>query len=371
MMNKACLNFLFSFLIFIILLNVLPSFGETFIEGPFDLEMFDDLRGIVLKNEGGSLVEMDLSNKLEILKTCTFDTFTQWPSKDRMPKGFNPDEIIVKAQNPGLGIRSLHKQGIRGEGIKVAIIDQPLLLTHCEYKDKVSKYMMIDCETAPPQMHGASVASLLVGNNCGVAPGASLFYWAEPSWKRDYKQRTEALRQIINYNESKPDGEKIRVVSVSIGFNEDFRNLDLWKKTLDEAKKKNLIVIHCSMDMYGVGCPSDKDPDDASNYNICFFAAKGKNRIPARFIYVPIDNRTTASYEGDEGYVFWGRGGLSWGAPYLAGVIALGLQVDGTLTEEEIFGFLRDTGTPFNRGVIVNPVKFIGKVREHKAGRGK
>ncbi len=357
-------------MLIILLLSYLSAFAETFIEGPFELEMFDDLRGIVLKNEGRSLVNMDLSNKLEILKNCTFDTFTQWPPKDKMPKVFHPNEIITKAQNPGLGIRKLRKEGITGKGINVAIIDQPLLMTHCEYKNKVAKYTMIDCDTAPPQMHGASVASLFVGNNCGVAPGASLFYWAEPSWKKDYKQRTEALRQIIDFNEKKPLQEKIRVVSVSIGYCTDFKNLDLWKKTLEEAKKKNIIVIHCSKDIFGVGCPADKDPDDASHYDICSFGAKNKSRVPDGFIYLPIDNRTSASFEGDKDYVFWGRGGLSWGAPYLAGVIALGLQVDNTLNEEEIFTFLKETGTPFNRGVIVNPGAFIEKIEKRKKKSG-
>lgn len=370
-MNKTFLNSCVFFVMLIVLLNLAPSYCETFIEGPFELKMFDDLRGTVLKNEGGSLVDMDLSDKLEILKTATFDTFTKWPPKDKMPKDFHPDEIIIKAQNPGLGIRKLHKDGIMGKGINVAIIDQPLLLNHCEYKDKVAKYTPIECATTPPQMHGASVASLLVGDNCGVAPGASLFYWAEPSWKQDYKQRTAALRQIIDYNEKKPLQERIRVVSVSIGYCMDFKNLDSWKKTLEEAKKKNIIVIHCAKDIFGVGCPPDKDPDNASHYHICSFGAKNKARIPAGFIYLPIDNRTSASYEGDKDYVFWGRGGLSWGAPYLAGVIALGLQVDDMLNEEEIFKLLKETGTPFNRGVIVNPTAFIGKIRENKANGGK
>ncbi|NLI75686.1 MAG: hypothetical protein GX442_04500 [Candidatus Riflebacteria bacterium] len=267
-------------------------------------------------------------------------------------------------RNPGLGIRALHRQGITGKGVNVAIIDQPLLLEHEEYKGKIATYVPIDCEGVGPQMHGAAVSSLLVGETCGTAPGASLFFFAEPSWKRDYAPRTAALRRILAFNTGKEPTARIRVVSVSIGFNQDFQNLEEWKRTLEEARRSGLIVIHCARDIFGVGCPLYKDADDPSNFEICCFAKGRRAELPAGLLYVPIDNRTVASFAGEKEFTFGAKGGLSWGAPYLAGVIALGFQIAPDLSEEDVFRLLRGTGTPFNGGVIVNPGGFIQKIQE-------
>lgn len=340
---------------------------------PHNIQPNDDLRGCRLKAWGVSLADADLRDRGDVLTGVTFDTRTVWPPKDRLPPGFNPDAILERGKNPGLGVRRLHAEGITGRGVRVAIIDQPLLRDHQEYKGKVARYEAIDCAGVEPQMHGAAVASLLVGTSCGVAPGAELYYWAEPSWKGDYAQRTKALRQILEFNEGKPLEQRIRVVSVSIGFNPQFNNLNLWKEALGEAKKRGLIVIHCDEVIHGAACPLDKDPDDPANYDICHFARDFRRRLtlPTGLLYLPIDNRTTAGFEGVKDYSFFADGGLSWAAPYLAGVIALGYQVNPELDPEVVMSALRETGTPFvKQGWIVNPPRFIAKIRRAKEPTG-
>lgn len=327
------------------------------------IDEFSDLRQFMLIREKKSLKNMDLTNEYDALITSTFDTQTEWPSKDKLPKEFNPKEIIEMGKEPGLGIKDLHKQGITGKGVKVAIIDQPLLLEHEEYKDKIKKYTTIDCQDVEPQMHGPAVASILVGENCGVAPDASLYYWAEPSWKGDYIYRTTALNEIIEYNKAKPLNERIRVVSVSKGFNPDEDNLPLWKEKIKEAEENGIIIVHCSDEgdqkFFGVGCSLYEDRDNPENYDLCYFAGFSESMD---VLYVPIDNRTTADFQGTDDYTFWSEGGLSWGAPYLAGVIALGYQVNPKLTEEDIYKYLRETGNSFNGGYIINPKAFIDKI---------
>jgi hypothetical protein len=340
---------------------------------PHNIQPNDDLRGCRLKAWGVSLADADLRDRGDVLTRVTFDTRTVWPPKDRLPPDFNPDAILERGKNPGLGVRGLHAEGITGRGVRVAIIDQPLLRDHQEYQGKVARYEAIDCAGVDPQMHGAAVASLLVGTSCGVAPGAELYYWAEPSWKRDYAQRTKALRQILEFNEGKPLERRIRVVSVSIGFNRQFNNLNLWKEALDDAKKQGLIVIHCGEVIHGVACPLDQDPDDPANYEICHFARDFRRRLtlPIGRLYLPIDNRTTAGFEGVKDYSFFADGGLSWAAPYLAGVIALGYQVNPELDPDVVMSALRETGTRFGReSWIVNPPRFITKVRPAKQPTG-
>jgi subtilisin family serine protease len=108
------------------------------------------------------------------------------------------DALIEAGRNPGLGVRKLHESGIDGRGVGLAIIDQPLLREHSEYKHALVKYEAIEVDGFGPQMHGPAVASLAVGKTCGVAPGASLYYFAVPMWEwLDTTPWAELLKRII------------------------------------------------------------------------------------------------------------------------------------------------------------------------------
>lgn len=344
--------------VFILVISCSPSMAEP------PIEPHEDLRGVVLKMKGIDLSQHDLSNA-ELTKT-TFDSFTPWPEAGQMPDGFNPDEVMEWGKYPGLGVEQLHEQGITGKGVHVAIIDQPLLRDHMEYREQLASYIEIETGNAGPQMHGPAVASLLVGKNCGIAPDAILHYWAEPSWKRDYQYRCEALEQIIEYNKEKPLSLQIRIVSISKGFSPDEPNIDRWKVLLEEAKQNGIYVIHCSRNMFGVGCPVYENSDDSGNFQLCAFYPNPVFQRPG-MLFAPVDNRTTASSEGEEAYTFWSRGGLSWGAPYIAGVAALGLQIDPGLTEKQIEQLLYESGSDFQKGKLINPVGFIRAVQNLKS----
>lgn len=186
--------------------------------------------------------------------------------------------------------------------------------------------------------------------------------------RRLYIYRTTALDQIIEHNKNKPLNERIRIVSVSKGFSSDEDNLSGWKEKIKEAEESGIIVVHCSDEgnkgFFGIGCKLYEDRDNPLNYDICYFSDSKSFLKSKNLLYVPIDNRTTADFKGENDYTFWAQGGLSWGAPYLAGVIALGFQVNPNLEQEEIYQYLRETGIPFNGGCIINPKAFIQKVSE-------
>ena len=343
------------FSIFMLLLFCMSIFSAP------PVEPYEDLRGAVLRRAGKDLSKLDLRN-IDLTKT-TFDSFTPWPPADRLPSGFKPKELMEWGTYPGLGIRNLHEQGITGRGVHVAIIDQPLLRNHIEYRDQLTSYSEIQTDNAGAQMHGPAVASILVGRTCGVAPEAILHYWAEPSWKQDYRYRCEALEQIIAYNNGKPRSLQIRIVSVSKGFSPLEPNLDRWKSLLEKAKQNGIYVIHCSKNMFGVGCPAYKDQDVFENYQLCAFYTRpvfGQSGM----LFAPIDNRTMASEQGEEAYTFWSKGGLSWGAPYIAGVAALGLQANPALTVEKIEHLLYDSGWDFQKGKLINPAGFVHEARK-------
>ena len=324
-----------------------------------DLDKFGSFWGY----SGVDLSRLDLSRKGELLKGMPFDSVTVWPPRDLLPPDFDPRKVMEWGKDPGLRVKRLHEQGITGQGVHVAIIDQPLLLDHIEYQDRLAGYTDIDTGNADPQMHGAGVASLFVGKTCGTAPGAILHFWAEPSWKGDYQYRCRALEQTLQYNRDKKRPEQIRIVSVSKGFSPREPNLDQWKALLAQAEQAGVYVIHCRKMGFGAGCRFLKDSSDPANYQLCAFYSGGSVYRESGSLFTPIDYRTTASPEAKDVYAFWTVGGLSWGAPYIAGVVACGLQVNPDLPVNQIDKLLYDSGWDFQRGKLINPLGFVDAAR--------
>jgi hypothetical protein len=309
------------------------------------------------------LSRLDLSTKGELLKKMPFDSRTIWPESNWLPPDFDPKAVMEWGKYPGLRVKQLHDRGITGKGVHVAVIDQPLLLGHIEYKDQLVSYKEIQTGNADPAMHGPPVASILVGKTCGVAPGAILHYWAEPSWKGDYKYRCIALEQIIQYNRGKTKSEQIRVVSISKGFSPSEPNLDRWKALLEKARQSGIYIVHCGSMGFGAGCRFMKDSDNPANYRLCSFYRGGDVYGQSGTFFTPIDHRTTASHRSRDSYTFWTGGGLSWGAPYYAGVVALGIQVNPDLRPDKIDKLLYDSGWDFQKGRLINPVGFVEAAR--------
>ncbi len=55
----------------------------------------------------------------ELADVLNFDSKTKFSPQNKLPKGFSPKKILKQAQNPGLGVRALHKKGITGKGVSV------------------------------------------------------------------------------------------------------------------------------------------------------------------------------------------------------------------------------------------------------------
>ncbi|MCP4153185.1 MAG: S8/S53 family peptidase, partial [bacterium] len=167
-------------------------------------------------------------------------------------------------------------------------------------------------------MHGTATASLLVGKNCGVAPGASLFLWAiTPTL--DYTQNIAAIDQILAYNEGKVLQDKIRVLSISQAVIADYKKSQEYVHKLKEAIKKGVIVVFVEYSFNGCAYSWSGDRDKTCDVWSTFKAAT--EPMPKNLFYIPCENLTTAAGFGDNDYTFWGKGGISWAVPVLAGVI--------------------------------------------------
>lgn len=218
---------------------------------PTDLAKLDTFFGVA----GMSLVKLDLTEQMSRLNELPFDNQTKWPSADKLPKGFAPAALLEDGKNPGLGVRKLHEQGIDGRGIHIAIIDQPLLREHREYKDRIVEYTEIEVKGAPLEMHGPPVTSIAVGKTCGTAPGASVHYYAVPTWKwwnAHCKPYAATLERIIERNKAFSPADKVRVVSLSLGAMSEWPDRELWAKAVKHAEEEGILVVTCDQGYYRI-----------------------------------------------------------------------------------------------------------------------
>ncbi len=317
----------------------------------------------------------------ELADVLTFDSKTKFPPADKLPKGFIPAKILKQAQNPGLGVRALHKKGITGRGVNVAILDQNLLLDHEQYADRVRYYWQDPVyQQGSASMHGAAVTSILAGKTVGVAPQANIYYWAN-DLKLDENQVLDAgavaedLVRILEYNYWLPDEKQIRVVSISRGFGANDKNAEKFNAILKELADNN-IAVFTTNDVAALSRTHSLTDPDSTDYcrPMTWLGEKGypfyaKIQKPS----VPMDFRVTAAPNAVQDYVHYSQGGLSWAVPYLAGLYALGVQVYPNLTKEVFLQAVRDTAdtkecvyqeTPFTVRYFVNPTALIAHLQK-------
>ncbi|MFA5252774.1 MAG: S8 family serine peptidase, partial [Phycisphaerae bacterium] len=277
------------------------------LESVESVKEFDDVRN---KDLSG----IDLSKGKKLIHTLQFNQKTIWPASEKMPVGVDPNQLLTSGMNPGLGVRNLHRQGITGKGVNVAIIDQPLYQDHPEFAGKIVAYHDVGCESES-SMHGPAVASLLVGANCGTAPDARVYYAAVPSWKRDTANEARALDWIVQQNEKLPVSEKIRVVSVSAAPTSPAVrdiNRNMWAPACARAEAAGIMVLDCTSERGFIGaCWYDSKVPESVIQCTPGFPGKEKYDRPES-ILVPSSPRATAEEmdKDDIGYIYWGRGGL-------------------------------------------------------------
>ncbi len=342
------------------------------------------------------LKKVDMTASLADLMYASFDSKTQWPAADKMPAGFDWQKILGLNKDPGLGIRALHEQGITGKGVSIAIIDQTLLVDHIEYKDRLRLYEETEdviSEAPQAQMHGPAVASIAVGKTVGVAPEADLYFiatgfcGAKTFQDVDFACWAKAVQRIVKINENLPADRKIRVLSLSWGWNTKSTGFEEITAAVNEAKAAGIFVISSSLghtdELYfqGLGRGPLDDPNQFESFvpglwwEKDYFADPLNYKFgnpPEELLLVPMDSRTTASPTGNEDYVFYREGGWSWSIPYLAGMYALAAQVNPEITLEEFWNGALNTGRTiqiqhdgrkYKFGVILDPQALIEEIK--------
>lgn len=334
---------------------------------------------------------LDLKDRLADLLHANFDDRTKWPEAARLPEGYDYKRIMELGKNPGLGIRALHKQGITGRGVAIAILDQPMIVDHREYADRIRLYEEINIRPdMPPEMHGPAVASIAVGKTVGVAPEADLYYIGQFNgdfndtgftWNFEYLAR--GVQRILEINEQLPAGKRIRVISMSIGWDPSQKGYKEISEAADKAKAAGMLVICSSVQQVhgfafdGLGRSALANPDDFNAYEpgswwaVAFYKGDAFHGRPNQLL-VPMDARTTASPTGASEYVFYAQGGWSWSIPYIAGVYALTAQVEPKITPERFWALalktgrtikLRHNAKEMDFGPILDPAALVEAIR--------
>lgn len=341
---------------------VLPGRGAA---GLPPVHEYDDVRNRDLRG-------YDFSKRPGLIPTLWFNSATRWPAPARLPPDVSPAKILERGKNPGLGLRAIHGRGITGAGVIAAIIDQPMSIHHPQFDGKIIAYKDF---TPPPvyktSMHGPAVASLLVGKTIGTAPGASLYFAAVPSWLLDAAYYQRALDWLLAINRGLPAGRKIRVVSVSAapsgGGTPYTKNTANWEAALKRAKAAGLLVLDCTQN-HGLVGPCYRDSRYPENVKKCrpgYPASKPGNY--SGLLLAPTSPRSQAEEwtEGVYTFQYMGQGGLSWAIPYVAGVLALGWQVNPELPNGAILELLFASAySPDGRNKIVDPPEFLRRVGE-------
>lgn len=368
-------------------LKKLPSYNEKS-TGLFQV----DLRS-------GDLSDLNVADRIKDLMYSDFDSKTKWPKS--LPKEFNPKLIMDYGKDPGLNVKKLHQKGITGKGVNLAVIDQMLLTDHEEYKDRLKFYEEIHAqEDGGASMHGTAISSIAVGKSVGVAPEADLYYVAEfyanttlvsaitmkYSW--DFSYLAKSVNRILDINKTLPKDKKIRVISISIGWEPDQKGFGEIDESVKRAKNDGVLVVSSSLDRYynvnlrGLGREPLSDPNNLKSYNIGMWWQSTLYNNPKSFeeninntIIVPMDSRCVASPTGNSDYVFYRTGGLSWSIPYIAGLYALACQVRPDITPELFFKEAIATGDittvekggkTYKIGTVVNPERLIHKLQKEK-----
>ena len=335
---------------------VIPNFSDD--EQNIRFNWFDvfstDISNINLRDAG------------EKIKYMSFDDKTIFPSDDKMPSDFNPKVLLEKGKNPGLGIKTIHADGITGKGVTVAIIDNALNIDHQEIKNNVIHYEILGRPVE--NFHGPAVSSLLCGKNIGVAPDVKLVYFASGFFPKENENKPfsfdndiSALHKILEMNSLLPKNKKISAVSISRGWYGDGKE---FKEAVLQLIDSGVFVFTANAADYYDDFPGTmflarhpySDPDDIQSYFAAF-------DYPANnFLFVPSGNRTTASHISNDSYMYWGTrdGGISWQMPYVVGVYALAKQVYPELQPKQFIEVMMETAYKMPKGEnVINPTKII------------
>ena len=250
-----------------------------------------------------------------------------------------------------IGADKVWAEGITGTDVKVAILDTGIDTDHPELQDSyLGGYDFVNNDPYPEDDHGhgTHVAGIITSNGInanskGVAPDAGIYMYKVCNangncYEDDMIAAMEAAVQI-----------DAKVMSISIGggsYTTENCDSDTLAAKVNWVVSQGLTaVVAAGNNGIGVsspGCASGAISVGAvdSNNNVVYFSGRG----PALDIVAP-GYQIYSTLIGTYGTM----SGTSMATPDVAGVVALLLEADSSLTTNEIKNALYDTASPVNK----------------------
>lgn len=301
-----------------------------------------------------------------------------WPTPDKMPTDFNPNEIIEQAKMSNI------KMDSTGCGINIAIIDNMLDVTNPEYADQI-KYFQgpINGQTINPSSHASMVMGHVVGKHTGIAPDANVYFFTKvtPKDRKVFdKELCKVLQSVIKFNQEQTEENKIHILSCSWGARRKYSPQVC--ELLDELETSGIKVILCGSDDMAVDYSlsgrdfmpcnnpnmTDVQPDVQSEGEKLLYVFANKQHAEGTVVGIPTNMRTTPL--GSNGWQYRISGGESSAAPYLAGVYACALSGNKLFMtrpnwQAELNDILKSTATKNPDGnYMINPTGIRARVTE-------
>ena len=324
-------------------------------------------------------VDIDISPMLP--GDIVFNSHTDF-SQAKLPIDFNPQHFMEAGKDAGQGIHNLHKAGITGKGIKIAIIDEGLS-DHEEYHGKIIHYEQCD-DFSAGTLHGSAVASLAVGNKCGIAPDAEVYFFAEKSNSSFRKERTvggipKAIKRCIEINNLLPEDKKISAISCSQACDPSMKGYAEFEQMRLEAEKAGIEFISVllfkekGLSYGGYNRDLNKylnSPDNIFALDVPFIDARAKSdwfsSDKNQTLLFPVEHRTAALNTGYNDYQHYALGGYSWIIPQITATYALAKQVNPNCTLEHLWDIGLKTGVRRDDlpGIGLQPEKLIRELQK-------
>ena len=317
------------------------------------------------------LSEYDFSNvSLETMTKLCFSSSTIWPDKDKLPKGFNPSEILEKSTRTNDLVKSLHNKGIDGSGITIAVIDNRFKGDkHIEFEGaNITRCTLDGAEIINYHFHMEDVLAKLCGKNLGIAPKIKVLYY-EVSDEEDCSY--DVMNALENIKDRIIRGEKIRAINYSYSLTDEDAPFKYQQECI--ALSRELSQLGCELidstrfgeDFFCCGTSFINQEDNVECYNIASFAKNKpyKDKVKEK-INILCSGRTILEYCSNTGYKYEVVDCFSWTIPQCVGYYALCLQGNPKLTFKEFTKLSYNSCDVSSNGLrILNIEKLIKKIQ--------
>jgi HEAT repeat protein/uncharacterized protein (UPF0147 family) len=311
-----------------------------------------------------SLIQMGQINKLNtILADKTTDKDTQKSIISAFIALGQESSIAKEYLKPGLNVSTLHKLGITGKNVEVAVIDQTVDLTHPEFGDRV---------IIKPLEHGTLVAGNLAGKSTGVAPEAIVHSY--DAFNEINIGLSEIIEKVV---EEKLAGlNDTKVINLSVGFDakyykdpEVLEEVQKCRKAISMAHKAGINVVIAAGNE---GLEPRVFKNNIGTLNLLAFN-------PHAIIVGAVDTNGTPNYPADDyradyssyplskswrqldvmapgskielpypGGLYRVASGTSFSTPFVSGLIALMHEVNPDISPEQTRDILNKTAMKLN-----------------------